>query len=155
MEPPAAIDHVGLSVADLQETAGFYGRAFGFRSEFEFELPGAVRGSMLIAPSGMRLELFEAPGSRPGISPQTQIDALYTRGYGHFALAAPDIEPLFERAVGAGARSIVAPSPSPEPGVRFAFLADPEGNLIELVERGSADVASGISDRRPRRVSGR
>jgi len=30
----------------------------------------------------------------------------------------------------------VRPSPSPEPGVRFAFLADPEGNLIELVERG-------------------
>jgi catechol 2,3-dioxygenase-like lactoylglutathione lyase family enzyme len=23
----------------------------------------------------------------------------------------------------------------PEPGVRFAFLADPEGNLVELVER--------------------
>ena len=27
------------------------------------------------------------------------------------------------------------PSPSPEPGVRIAFVADPEGNLIELVDR--------------------
>jgi predicted enzyme related to lactoylglutathione lyase len=28
------------------------------------------------------------------------------------------------------------PQPAPEPGVRMSFLADPEGNLIELVQRG-------------------
>jgi predicted enzyme related to lactoylglutathione lyase len=33
------------------------------------------------------------------------------------------------------AREVMAPQPSPEPGVRMSFLADPEGNLIELVER--------------------
>ena len=32
----------------------------------------------------------------------------------------------------AGAGERVSPRPSPEPGVRFAFLADPEGNLVEL-----------------------
>jgi lactoylglutathione lyase len=37
--------------------------------------------------------------------------------------------------VATGASGVLEPSPSPEPGVRFAFLADPEGNLIELVER--------------------
>jgi glyoxylase I family protein len=37
--------------------------------------------------------------------------------------------------VAAGACEKVSPRPSPEPGVRFAFLADPEGNLVELVER--------------------
>jgi catechol 2,3-dioxygenase-like lactoylglutathione lyase family enzyme len=42
---------------------------------------------------------------------------------------------VFTRAVAAGARALREPGPSPEPGVRFAFLADPEGNLIELVER--------------------
>ena len=30
---------------------------------------------------------------------------------------------------------MMPPQPSPEPGVRMSFLADPEGNLIELVER--------------------
>jgi glyoxylase I family protein len=29
----------------------------------------------------------------------------------------------------------MAPQPSPEPGVRMSFLADPEGNLVELVQR--------------------
>jgi glyoxylase I family protein len=30
---------------------------------------------------------------------------------------------------------VIEPRASPERGVRFAFLADPEGNLVELVER--------------------
>jgi catechol 2,3-dioxygenase-like lactoylglutathione lyase family enzyme len=132
----ASFDHVGLSVGDLAAAQAFHAVAFGFEPEFPFELPhGGVRGVMLRHPSGMRLELFERPGSRGGIRAANPIDALATRGYGHFALQAPDIEPIFAAAVGAGAVAVKEPGPSPEPGVRFAFLADPEGNLIELVER--------------------
>ena len=35
-----------------------------------------------------------------------------------------------------GARPVMPPCPAPEPGVRMAFVADPEGNLVELLERG-------------------
>ena len=70
----------------------------------------------------------------PGLHADTPIEALGTRGYGHFALACADIDVLFARALAAGARSVLEPAPSPEPGVRFAFLADPEGHLVELVE---------------------
>jgi glyoxylase I family protein len=132
-----SLDHVGLSVADLDAAASFYEAAFGFVAEFEFALPGEIRGAMLRMPGATRLELFQAPGSRAGLSAGTPIETLGTRGYGHFALAAPDIEPVFEQAVAAGARAVVAPSASPEPGVRFAFLADPKGNLVELVERSA------------------
>jgi lactoylglutathione lyase len=118
----STLDHVGLSVADLDAAAAFYERAFDFAREFPFELPGDIRGLMMRAPEGHRLELFQAPEARPGLTAQTPLEALATRGYGHFALDA-------------GARSVRSPSPSPEPGVRFAFLADPEGNLVELVER--------------------
>jgi lactoylglutathione lyase len=128
-------DHVGLSVADLDAAAGFYAAAFGFAQELEFALPRGVRGAMLIHPSGMRLELFQHPVSVPGIQADSPLDALATRGYGHFALATGEIDPLFADALAAGAQPLVGPSPSPEPGVRFAFLADPEGNLVELVER--------------------
>jgi glyoxylase I family protein len=131
-----SFDHVGLSVGDLAGTQAFLAAAFGFAPEFPFELPhGGIRGAMLRHPSGMRLELFERPGSVGGIRAATPIDALATRGYGHFALQAPDIDPIFAGAIDAGATAIRPPGPSPEPGVRFAFLADPEGNLIELVER--------------------
>jgi catechol 2,3-dioxygenase-like lactoylglutathione lyase family enzyme len=131
-----ALDHAGLSVADLDAAAAFYGRAFGFDAEFPFALPvEGIRGVMLRLESGGRLELFERPGSADGLRPADPIDALATRGYGHFAVHAPDIDALFARAMDAGAIEKVAPRPSPEPGVRFAFVADPEGNLIELVER--------------------
>ncbi len=39
------------------------------------------------------------------------------------------------RAVARGARPVMPPGPSPEPGVRMAFVADLEGNLIELLHR--------------------
>jgi lactoylglutathione lyase len=131
----ASLDHIGLSVSDLDAAAAFYERAFGFSSEFPFELPGAIRGLMMRASEGHRLELFQAPEAQPGITAETPLQALSTCGYGHFAMTATDIGPVYERALAAGARGVVSPSPSPEPGVRFAFLADPEGNLVELVER--------------------
>jgi catechol 2,3-dioxygenase-like lactoylglutathione lyase family enzyme len=130
------LDHCGLSLTDLDAGEAFYGRAFGFEREFAFTLaPHSVRGLMMRHPTGARIELFEREGSEAGIQGRTPIEALGTRGYGHFALAAPEITPVFAAALDAGARALVEPSPSPEPGVRFAFLADLEGNLIELVER--------------------
>ena len=129
-------DHVGLTVADLDAASAFFAAAFSFTAEFPFTLdPHPVRGVMLRHPSGFRLELFEHAGSAPGPAAARPIEALATRGYGHFALQAPRIDPVFSTAVAAGATAVTAPGPSPEPGVRFAFVADPEGNLIELVER--------------------
>jgi lactoylglutathione lyase len=133
--PVIALDHAGLSVGDLDAACAFYERAFGFAVEFAFELPGGIRGAMLRLESGGRLELFEHPGGEGGLRAASPLDALATRGYGHFAVSAPDIDALYERAFAAGATDKVSPRPSPEPGVRFAFLADPEGNLVELVER--------------------
>lgn len=46
-----------------------------------------------------------------------------------------DLDGAFDRAVARGARPVMPPCPSPEPGVRMAFVADPEGNLIELLHR--------------------
>jgi lactoylglutathione lyase len=130
-----ALDHAGLSVADLDAARAFYERALGFELELAFELPGGIRGAMLRLESGGRLELFEHPEPVAGLTPASPLEALGTRGYGHFAVGAPDIDALFARAVEAGATDLVSPRPSPEPGVRFAFVADPEGNLVELVER--------------------
>jgi lactoylglutathione lyase len=132
---PLRLDHVGLSVGDLDASAEFYSRAFGFAPQLEFELaPHPIRGLMLRHETGMRLELFQRDGSTAGIQGATPIEALGVRGYGHFAFAAPDIDSVFARALESGASPVLEPAPSPEPGVRFAFLADPEGNLVELVE---------------------
>ena len=128
-------DHVGLSVADLDAAEGFYTSAFGFERQLAFELsPHPIRGVMLTHPEGFRLELFEHSASIPGLQAATPIEAHATRGYNHFALRAPGIDDVFAAALAAGATPVIEPRPSPEPGVRFAFMADPEGNLVELVE---------------------
>lgn len=132
-----SFDHIGLSVADLAAAEAFYAAAFGFERQLQFELaPHPIRGVMLTHPSGFRLELFQHPTSTAGVQGGTPIEAIATRGYGHFALRAREIDAVFEAALAAGATPRVPPSPSPEPGVRFAFVADPEGNLVELVELG-------------------
>ena len=52
-----------------------------------------------------------------------------------------DLDGAYDRAVARGARPVMPPCPAPEPGVRMAFVADPEGNLIELLHRpGKAPV---------------
>jgi len=127
-------DHVGLSVADLEAAEAFYTNTFGFARQLAFELsPHPIRGVMLTHPGGFRLELFEHSASVPGLQATTPIEAHATRGYNHFALRSADIVGLWERAIEAGASAVMPPADSPEPGVRFAFLADPEGNLLELV----------------------
>jgi glyoxylase I family protein len=126
--------HVGLSVADLDGAKEWYRRAFGLESEFEFELPG-VRGAMLRSSEGYRLELFEAEGSADGLKDAQPNDALRTRGYGHFALEVTGLDEVHARLLAEGASPVWDPRPAPEPGVRMAFVHDPEGNLIELLER--------------------
>ncbi|MBS1844957.1 MAG: VOC family protein [Actinobacteria bacterium] len=133
------MDHVGLSVADLDAAAEFYRRALGFQPELDFELPfDDVRGAMMLHPSGLRLELFERPGAAPGIQGSDPREALATHGYGHFALTATALEPVYEALLSAGAVGVRPPGPSPQARVQMAFVTDPEGNLIELVERGEA-----------------
>jgi lactoylglutathione lyase len=135
-----ALDHAGLTVEDLDRASAFYAAAFGFVAEFPFELGvDGIRGVMLRHPEGARLELFARPSSAGGGQRgRTPIETIAFHGYGHFALTAPDLDVVFARAVQAGATERVSPRPSPEPGVRFAFVADPEGNLVELVGRSAA-----------------
>jgi predicted enzyme related to lactoylglutathione lyase len=45
-----------------------------------------------------------------------------------------DLDATFERLVTAGAAAVWEPRPSPQPGVRMAFVADVDGNLIEIME---------------------
>ena len=47
----------------------------------------------------------------------------------------PDVDAAHAALLAAGAADRMTPRASPEPGVRMAFVADPEGNLIELIDR--------------------
>ena len=129
-----AFDHVGLSVADLDAQHRFYSQALGLVEEARTEMPQArIRAAVLSAPGGLRIELIERRGS----APQTFTDAYDgagTQGYFHWALAVDDLDRAFDGLLAAGATQVSAPAHALRPGVRFAYVKDPEGNLIELTQ---------------------
>jgi catechol 2,3-dioxygenase-like lactoylglutathione lyase family enzyme len=131
-----SLHHVGLVVADLERSAEWYARVLGLAREYDFEIPPAnVRGCFVGRADGLRLELFERPGSRAYGDRTTPNAALGVRGYGHICLASDDLDGDVAAIAAAGATVVWEPRPSPEPGVRMAFIADPDGNLIELLQR--------------------
>jgi catechol 2,3-dioxygenase-like lactoylglutathione lyase family enzyme len=127
-------DHAGLNVADLDATAAWYAGALGLRPENEFAVPQAsLRGLMMVHESGFRLELIERKGAVAGIQAANPAEAALTRGLGHFAVQVADLDAAFDRLVAAGAAPRVPPTSAPRPGARMAWVADCEGNLIELI----------------------
>jgi lactoylglutathione lyase len=129
-------DHVGLNVADLEVMTEWYVDALKLEVEYEFALDQVeFRGVMLRSPAGYRLELLHRPGSVPGLRAANAVEAALTRGFGHVAFDVPDVDAAYDALVAAGAADRMSPRPSPEPGVRMAFVADPEGNLVELLDR--------------------
>ena len=132
------LDHVGVNVADLAKAEAWYCAALGLEREIALRIDSAGLDIVMLrhAQHGHRVELLHRPGSRPGLRAASPAEAALTEGYGHIAFDVTDLDGTHSRLLGHGAREVMPPQPSPEPGVRMSFLADPEGNLIELVERG-------------------
>jgi len=139
----STFDHVGLNVGDLPAMTRWYTEALDLKVEFEFALPElGFSGAMLQSEHGYRIELLHREGNRPGLQAASPVDAALTRGYGHFALDVPDVDSAYDRLVAVGAVDRMSPRPSPEPGVRMAYVADPEGNFVELLDRTTARAGS-------------
>jgi glyoxylase I family protein len=140
-EMTARLDHVGLAVADLGAAAAWYCDVFGLVPELSLRVEAIdLSIEMLVHPAfGYRVELLHRPGTGDGAGsgpkPAHPAAAALRAGYGHVAFDVADLDGAFDRAVVRGARPVMPPCPAPEPGVRMAFVADPEGNLIELLHR--------------------
>ena len=138
-EIAARLDHAGLAVADLAAAAAWFCDVFGLVPELTLKVDAIdLSIEMLIHPAfGYRVELLHRPGTGAGADgqPAHPAAAALRAGYGHVAFAVADLDGAFDRAVARGARPVMRPCPAPEPGVLMAFVADPEGNLIELLHR--------------------
>jgi lactoylglutathione lyase len=133
----ARLDHTGLTVADLQAAASWFCDVFGLVPELTARVETLdLSIEMLIHPEfGYRLELLHRPGAGTDGKPATPAEAALREGYGHIAFDVTDLDAAYARAVARGARPVMPPGPAPERGVLMAFVADPEGNLVELLQR--------------------
>ncbi|MFV0319208.1 MAG: VOC family protein [Microbacterium sp.] len=131
------LDHVGLSVGALDAQADWYAEALGLEKLEPGGIPAVgLRVVFLVDPEyGWALELLHRPGSQPKPRATSAPEHVLSQGYGHICLRVNDVDAQYDRLIAAGAASIMPPGDSPVSGVRMAFVADPEGNFIEMLDR--------------------
>jgi lactoylglutathione lyase len=122
--------HTMLRVADLDRAVRFYVEAFGMRLLERVEIE-AKRATVAFVG-------FEGPDVGAPIELVRYRDetGAYTHGtgFGHVALGVAAVEPLFERATALGAAVHMAPGILVPGGPLCAFVKDPDGYAVELVD---------------------
>jgi lactoylglutathione lyase len=133
------IDHVGLNVADLDAQVVWYSKVFGFKTARAFEVPPiGLRGIFLVDEDGFAIELLEKQGSSRSFKATNVAEGALNQGFGHLCYRVDDVAAMNARLLAHGAVQIMPVQESPEPGVTMAYVADPEGNLIEIIDRKGA-----------------
>jgi catechol 2,3-dioxygenase-like lactoylglutathione lyase family enzyme len=137
------LTHIGLCVSDLARSRRFYCEGLGFAFEHELHVAGEptdtllrLRGTDLHAVylmrDGVRIELLHfasprAPAARPRVMNEL--------GLTHLSFRVADIEGALAAVRAAGGRvlddTVVR---FPEFEAAAGFVADPDGQLIELVQ---------------------
>ncbi len=127
--PELVFSHIALACADPLAIERFYTKHFGFRRARVY-LPGP--GQVVVIASGaVSLELFPAKEERP--VPQAPDDGPWYPGFRHLAFLVDDLDAKLA-AMGDDAKLTLGPLDLSQfiPGMRVAWIADPEGNVVEL-----------------------
>jgi catechol 2,3-dioxygenase-like lactoylglutathione lyase family enzyme len=119
---------MGISVADIEKMTTWYRDMLGFK--VAKDLGGRLR---FLENGNERLELVYTAGSKPGeqrpFPPNSTI-----QGYVQLTMEVPDLDAARAALVAKG----VTPSaitPIAPLGIRVFFMRDPEGNIVELVQK--------------------
>ena len=131
--PIAGLAHIGVRVHDLERSVAFY-TLLGFRKTAGPIGPEPV--AILEHPLGLELNLIlNAPRAS---APNILMDVPEKHpGITHFALLCPDIMAAKERLEAAGIPLSGGPVRF-SPQAQAIFVRDPDRNVIELHQRGSA-----------------
>ena len=119
---PRGLNHVGISVKNVDETVAYYTKAFGFREAYALKRPdGSPLLTYLQISRDTFLEVLPAsPESPPGMT--------------HFAVEFGDIQSAVAHLRQHG---VTAANPGTTPGkALFTRVNDPNGISIEVMEFG-------------------
>ena len=122
------LDGIGLFVNDMPTMVRFYRDVLGFEIT---EGENAV--NVYLIKNGTLFMLYE----RKNFEKMTNRKYEYLKGFnGHFEIALyvdtfEEVDKEYAKAVAKGAQSVLEPTTEPW-GQRTCYIADPEGNLIEI-----------------------
>jgi lactoylglutathione lyase len=120
-------NHVAFRVRDFDASIRWYAEAFGATEAFRANRDdGSPQLVYLELASGQFIELFPN-GKNPIEAPPDPI------GYGHFCLTVGNLDAALAHLKSLGVEPSVTPRTG-RAGQRLAFIADPDGNRIELME---------------------
>jgi lactoylglutathione lyase len=116
--------HVCLNVADADRTAQWYVDQLGFEESWEFTTPdGDTRNVYVADGNGLELQLSDTEG-------EDDFDA--GTAWDHLAVSVEDVDQAFEDIDNHGV--VQEPADNDEAGARTAFIEDPDGHVVELVQ---------------------
>ena len=123
--------HTMIRVKDLDKSLDFYTRVLGMRLLRKKDFPS---GEFTLAFVGYGDESDTAVIELTHNWGQKEPYDLGT-GYGHVAIAVPDVYKACDRVREAGGRVTREPGPMKHGGSEIAFIEDPDGYKIEFVQR--------------------
>jgi len=122
------LDGFGLFTENIVEMANFYRDVFGFEIKLEED-----QTNVFLEKDGTLFLMY----GREDFEKMTSRKYQYIKGLnGHFEIALSvenygEVDKEFERVVSMGATPVLSPETEPW-GQRTCYVADPEGNLIEI-----------------------
>jgi len=128
------IAHIAISVSNIERTANFYRKHFGFCLAEKYSHKDIGLTIAVLKNGNSALELFEfkkhkrLPGYRKGLESD-----LRTLGVKHFSFEVADIEKILLRLRRAKVR-LATDIRTFDNGCRYFFLKDPDGILVEVME---------------------
>ncbi|MEI8191799.1 MAG: VOC family protein [candidate division NC10 bacterium] len=121
------LEHATIRCRNLEDSIQFYERMFQAQLLFRRNLPGGKTIVYLRLGDSM-LELMDVGAAREAGDPRE----LY--GIHHIGIKTLDFDASYRDLKAKGAEFLVEPF-SPVPGIRLAFLKDPNGAVLEIAER--------------------
>ena len=129
------LDQYCINVTDLEKSVHFYEKVLGFEVTHRIEIPN-VTEVVLAGANGNRIQLAWHHDHEGPIDHGNAFWKLY--------LNTDDCEGLYQRCIDAGAESVTEPVQLEEWPVTAAFVKDPDGYLVEILEtHGEAATVSG------------
>jgi catechol 2,3-dioxygenase-like lactoylglutathione lyase family enzyme len=128
-----SLDHIHIYSAAPEQSAGFYIDHFGaaevLRNE---ERDGRI--SIFLSLADRIVILGTLPRGISACDPPPFGDGAYTHGFGiaHVGIRVDDVEAAVRELDDAGVE--ILDGPFEEPGIRFAYIAAPDGVVLELTQ---------------------
>jgi catechol 2,3-dioxygenase-like lactoylglutathione lyase family enzyme len=128
------VHHFGLRVEDAEAAKRWLTTMLGFRVEREFQFAG--HDFVFLSAGGARspvIELIGGPLEDERLPPENISDVLKLAGWNHLCLQVGNVEECIADLRRRGVRILIDVFDGAA-GLKIAFIADPWGNVYELLE---------------------